>query len=191
MSEAKPDNSVWSVFRNRWVKLILGILCLAAVGWVIYTLQNILVPFGLAMLAAYIFDPVVVYLDRKLRWSRTAIVMAMVAALAVVVLGLLAVGIYYAVVSVDRVVNPATEKVIADSAKPDGLWGRLRAEAEAVPEEVREEFNKFLAGLATMLKERFHDVARSVVTGAGAVFRAVIGFLLRILLHLYPLFASF
>jgi len=181
VSEAKPDNSVWSVFRNRWVKLILGILCLAAVGWVIYTLQNILVPFGLAMLAAYIFDPVVVYLDRKLRWSRTAIVMAMVAALAVVVLGLLAVGIYYAVVSVDRVVNPATEKVIADSAKPDGLWGRLRAEAEAVPEEVREEFNKFLAGLATMLKERFHDVARSVVTGAGAVFRAVIGFLLRIL----------
>jgi predicted PurR-regulated permease PerM len=182
VGKATAENSLWSVFQNRWVKLVLAVVLLYALYRVAYALQNILVSFGLAVIAAYVFNPVVEYLDKRWqRWSRTTIVLVLVGALTVVVVAVLSAAIYYAVVSVDKVVKPAAERALAEGRKPDGLWGRVEAEIENLPVELRAETRKFMAGIADMLKERFSEIVGSVAKGAGAIFGAVVRFLLRIL----------
>lgn len=182
MDKTTREQNLWSVFRNRWVKLILAVLVLMALGWVVYRLQNILVSFGLAVIAAYVFNPAVEYLDKRwTRWSRTTIVLVLVGALTVVVVAAIGAAIYYAVVSVDKVVKPAAERALAEGRGAGGLWDRLEAAIESLPEELRAETRKFMAGLADMLKERFSEIVGSVAKGAGAIFAAVVGFLLKIL----------
>ena len=51
--------------RNPWVRLI-GVVILAGLfGWLVYGVRNVLVPFALALIVAYILDPVVDALQRR------------------------------------------------------------------------------------------------------------------------------
>ncbi|NQT19650.1 MAG: AI-2E family transporter, partial [Planctomycetes bacterium] len=58
-------NSVKDVLKNPWVKLIGIALGLGLFGWIVYHVRDVLVPFALALIVAYILDPVVDVLERR------------------------------------------------------------------------------------------------------------------------------
>ena len=102
LRKLRSGESMWSVFRNRWVKLVLALLCVGGVGYLVYALRSILVPFGLAVVMAYILNPVVELLHAKLRWPRLAVVLALVGVFTVVVLSVtLSVAALFGLVLVD------------------------------------------------------------------------------------------
>ena len=174
MATDSADRSMWSVFRNRWVKLVLAILVLVGLGWLVYELQNILVPFGLAVVAAYIFNPLVRMVQKRLRWRRMTVVLALVSVLTLVMVAVLMLGFYYAWTSVEEMV-PAVHKAIAERAKAGGLWERLQAGLQQVPEALRTEMDKVVQDLPELIKEHFQNIAGSVLKGLGAVLGAVWG----------------
>lgn len=174
MATDSADRSMWSVFRNRWVKLVLAILVLVGLGWLVYELQNILVPFGLAVVAAYIFNPLVRMVQKRLRWRRMTVVLALVSVLTLVMVAVLMLGFYYAWTSVEEMV-PAVHKAVAERAKAGGLWERLQAGLQQVPEALRTEMDKVVQDLPELIKEHFQNIAGSVLKGLGAVLGAVWG----------------
>ena len=165
---------MWSVFRIRWVKLVLAILVLAGLGWLVYELQNILVPFGLAVVAAYVFNPLVRMVQKRLGWRRITVVLMLVSVLTLVMVVAVMLGLYYAWTSVQEMV-PAAQKAITESARADGVWARLQAGLQQVPEALRTEVDKVVKDLPELIKQHFQKIAGSVLKGVGAVLAAVWG----------------
>jgi len=58
-------NSVKDVLKNPWVKLVGLVLALGLFGWAVYVVRDVLIPFALALIVAYILDPVVDTLERR------------------------------------------------------------------------------------------------------------------------------
>ena len=58
-------NSVKDTLKNPWVKLLGIILAICLFGWIVYRVKDVLVPFALALIVAYILDPVVDMLERR------------------------------------------------------------------------------------------------------------------------------
>jgi len=177
MADPPTNGSLWSVFRNRWVKLLLAVGALVLLGHLVYVLRGVLVPFGLALVAAYIFNPLVELLAAKLRWRRLLVVVALVAVLSIVMLATVTLGIYYAVKTVEDVV-PAAERALKETVKPEGLWGRVQAALQSIPNEIRVQIDEALEQLPTTIRENFKEISASILRGIGAVFRVVLGFVL-------------
>jgi len=177
MGEDKFRKSVWSVFQNRWVRFVLLIGVLVGAGFLVYELRNILVPFGLAVVAAYIFNPVVTWIQAKLKWSRLAAVVVLVSVLTVVVVGALGFGLYYAVVSVQKMA-PVAQRAIEQSAQGEGLWGDVQRAVRTAPNELRAELEKLVKSLPDVVRQHFRSITGSVLKGVGAVVRALLGFVL-------------
>jgi len=177
MTRRVSKESLWSVFRNRWVKLVLATACVALVGYLVYILRGVLVPFVLATVLAYILNPVVEFLQARLRWHRLAVVVALVAALTVVLLGAVAFGTYYVVRTVERVV-PAAQQALREGMQPEGLGARVRAALESIPNEMRVMADQTLEQLPQTIKQHLREISESVLKGVGTVFRALFSFVL-------------
>lgn len=177
MDRPRPESTVWSVFGNRWVKLLLALLCLAAVVWLVHVLRGILVPFALAIVAAYIFDPLVELLRRALRCRRLVAVLLLVGVFTAVVLAAAGLGVYYAVRTVERVV-PAAQEALTRGREPGGLWERLQQTLENIPNEIRVQTDKALEQLPATVREHFKTISTSVLRGVGAVVGALLRFVL-------------
>jgi predicted PurR-regulated permease PerM len=54
-------------------KILLSVIFLAAFFWIIYLVKSILTPFVLALIIAYLLNPVISYLVRKTKFSRLII----------------------------------------------------------------------------------------------------------------------
>ena len=77
-----------TVLKNPWVRFA-GLLILIYLGFrVIHTIRGVLIPFSLALVAAYIFDPIVDWLETKqirgIKLNRVAAVMALLSVLVIV-----------------------------------------------------------------------------------------------------------
>jgi len=97
-----------AVLRNPWVRF-LGLLLILYVGLrVLYIIRGVLIPFSLALVAAYIFDPVVDWLEQRRgggrRMSRGLAVALLITAFALV-LGL------FAFVAIPNAVLAAKERI--------------------------------------------------------------------------------
>jgi len=55
---------------NSTTKAIVAIVCLAIVVYLLYTFRAVIVPLGMALLLAFVLNPVVNFLSRQLRMSR-------------------------------------------------------------------------------------------------------------------------
>jgi predicted PurR-regulated permease PerM len=168
MAAPPPELGLGSVFSNRWVKLALAALGLAFLGWLVYTLRGILVPFGLAIVAAYVLDPLVVWLEGKVRLGRTVVVVALVLVLAVVLLSAIGLGVYYAVTTVEKAV-PAAQRALAGTPETQRLWERVQDAVASIPNELRAELRKAIEDLPTTIRSHFGTISGSVLLGLGAV----------------------
>jgi len=177
METAPQDGSVWSVFRNRWVKFLFLVICVAFVVWVVRALRGILLPFGLAVVVAYILDPVVELLQRVLRCRRLLAVLLLMGTLTVAVLGAAALGVYYTVRTVEKVV-PAAQRALKRTGEPGGLWERIRLTIENVPNEIRVQIDQALEQLPTTVRQHIKTISTSILQGIGAVVRVLLGFVM-------------
>jgi len=57
--------TVGDKLRNPWVRLIGLIILVGLVGWLVYEVRDVLIPFALAVIVAYILDPLVDALERR------------------------------------------------------------------------------------------------------------------------------
>ncbi|HPZ09757.1 MAG TPA: AI-2E family transporter [Candidatus Eremiobacteraeota bacterium] len=50
---------------NRTIKILIGAILFLYIAWFVYLISSVLIPFAIAMILAYIFDPVVTFFERK------------------------------------------------------------------------------------------------------------------------------
>jgi len=149
-----------AVFRNPWVRFV-GLLILVYIGLrVLYVIRGILVPFSLALVTAYIFDPVVDWLEGILAnafrrrgggtWSprvRRGVAVGVLVALFAVVLGLF---LFVAVPSAVIAARDKIEKQEFSDVKeflPDKWQEGIEAWLESAPKERRLIASRLLADL--------------------------------------------
>lgn len=171
---APPDQSIWPLLRSRWAKLALAAACAALLAYCVYAVRGVLIPFGLAVVTAYIFDPVVGFLHARLRLPRALIVVALMTVLTAVLVGAVAMGIAYAVRTVERVV-PSAQRALSQAHEPDGFADRVRSALESIPNEIRVQIEEAIQSLPATIRQNFSEISSSVFLGFGAVFRALLG----------------
>lgn len=65
---------------NRTIKVLIGAIIFLYTAWFVSLITTILVPFAIALILAYIFDPVVTFLEKK-GWSRSKGALLLIASL--------------------------------------------------------------------------------------------------------------
>ncbi len=81
--ETQPRAATWSAETRRWI--LIGLVVVAA--WLVYQLGEIIPPLVLALLLAYLLNPLVNALQKRMRWNRLAAVAIVYLALLALVLG--------------------------------------------------------------------------------------------------------
>lgn len=80
-------DNVRSVLHNKWVQALGVLLVLVLAGYLVYLVSPLLVPVFLAMLVAYMLNPVVVFLERRgVRRSVSASALAVLSLIAIIAL---------------------------------------------------------------------------------------------------------
>jgi len=74
-------------------KIILVVLSLVAFGWIIYLVKSVLTPFIFSLVAAYLLNPLVDYLTRKMKFSRL-VATSLIIGLFFVILAIIALTIF-------------------------------------------------------------------------------------------------
>ena len=121
-----------TVLKNPWVRFV-GLLILIYLGCrVVYTIRGVLVPFSLALVAAYIFDPIVDWLETKqirgIRLNRVAAVMILLCVFMIV-------GALFAFVAVPNAMNSLGEVLSGENL--DNVIQFLPENVRKVVEELR------------------------------------------------------
>jgi predicted PurR-regulated permease PerM len=177
MAKEHAEAGLASVFANRWVKLVILILCVVLFGWLVYTLRGILVPFGLAVVAAYVLNPLVAWLQAKLRWPRTCVVVGLMTLVTLIAIGLLSIGVYYTVTSVQEMV-PAARRALAATADGENLWEKIQIAIESIPNEVRVHIEKMIEELPQTIRVHFKEISGSFFRILGATLALLFNFIL-------------
>jgi len=181
MPDHRTDEELLSLLRNRWVKFALAGLvalpCLAVLVWLVYRLRGVLIPFGLATVAAYILNPIVEYLQSSLHWPRVPTVISIVAVLTILLLAAASLALYSAVTTIEEMV-PAARGAIEASTQPDGLLDRIRVTLAGVPHDVQVEIRKVLDELPGQIKLHLREISSSVLEGLGALVGSLLGIVL-------------
>ena len=99
------------VTRNPWVRFAAFLLALLVAIWLVYLIRDIVLPFVLALVVAYVLDPLVDFLEAR-KMSRSFAIFTLIA---VLVLALLAV----ALITVQPLIRQANEKLplLAENAE--------------------------------------------------------------------------
>lgn len=77
----------------RYLELLLLIISLVAIGFVLYQLQQVLIPFAIAVFFSYLFKPLVVYLTEKRKFPMP-LTIAVVLLIVAVIIFLFGFGVY-------------------------------------------------------------------------------------------------
>jgi predicted PurR-regulated permease PerM len=177
------------VLRNPWVRFLGALILLALAVRVVYVIRGVLIPFCLALVAAYIFDPVVDWLEARrfggFRLGRRGSVALLVGGF-LVVLGLIA------GVGVPLAVNRAAESVQQEEVQ--NVFQRARqflpepaeawlTEFEAADEKAR---RKMIFGL---ISGAFAEKGSALAAGESAL--AIGGGVLSVLLGVFQVFLFF
>ena len=181
--EDPGDDDLFTVFRNRWVKLAaaaaLAVPVLYLLGSLVYRLRGVLIPFSLAVVGAYILNPMVEWMQKKLRWSRTAVVVTLISALSVLAVGLLALGIYYTVATIQRVAASAQQAIQSHAAgeNPD-LWVRITDIVQELPGQLQGYVQEAVEALPEHIKAHFGEISASLLKVLAAIAWGVVRFAL-------------
>lgn len=173
METGAGGGSLMSALGNRWVKLLAAVGCVVLLGWLLYALRTTLIPFVLAAVAAYIVNPAVEFLNRRLRVPRGLVVAVFLVALTGLLVGAATLGISYVIRTLERVV-PQAERALYPSEEPMSLAERARAALQTIPNEIRVQIELAVQNLPATVRENFREISASVLFGFGAVFRMLL-----------------
>jgi len=81
------ENQVYS--RDRIISFLIGVAVIAFIFWLLYSLQSVLFPFVLALLAAYLTNPLVNWIQRLIKNRTAAVLVTMLFMVIVTILVLL------------------------------------------------------------------------------------------------------
>jgi len=175
-----------TVLKNPWVRFV-GLLILVYFGFrILHTIRGVLIPFSLALVAAYIFDPVVDWLETKrvrgIKLNRGAAVAVLLCAL-VLVVGL------FAFLAVPNAVNSLGD-VLSKSENLDNVVQFLPENVRKVVEELRAaEPEKRRAIINGLLADLFESEGAASAVGESA--RAVLLSALSTVLWIFNFFLFF
>lgn len=181
--EGPGDDDLFTVLRNRWVKLAVAaavaVPVLYLLGALVYRLRGVLIPFSLAIVGAYILNPMVEWMQKKLRWSRTAVVVTLISALSVLAVGLLALGIYYTVATIQKVAASAQQAIQSHASgdSPD-LWARITDIVQRLPGQLQGYVQEAVEALPEHIKAHFAEISASLLKVLAAIAWGVVRFAL-------------
>ena len=111
------------VWKNPWVRVVLGLLALAGVLFLAYASSKVLVPLAMAFLVAYMLDPVLDWFEaRKVSRAKTIFLLA-----SIMLIFCLAIPIFFVpslIRQADGLINAATQQA-QEGQTQDGLLQRL------------------------------------------------------------------
>ncbi len=187
-----------AVARNPWVRAVLALAVLAALGLLLARLSGVLAPFGVAFGLAYLLNPPVNAMERGFaRLLRRAPRLARVLHPRTAAVGLLCVTAALALALVVVVVVPTVAHQVTEAAsKLPGWVQTVRAKAEPLLEQVRGRYPAALdearARLETLLRENAPGLLRPLTRMVQAAFSSVLDFVLALLnLLVIPIFAAY
>jgi predicted PurR-regulated permease PerM len=149
--------------RNPWLQALGLLLLIFALLSVLYLIRGVLIPFSMALIAAYIFDPVVGWLDGRrvgpVRITRGLATMLLVGAFALLVFVFIFVAIPTAVLT--------AKSWLAEQRVGDLL--------ELLPGDTRVAVENFLKAAPAERKEIASRVVGDLVSGSGAAVSDQVG----------------
>jgi predicted PurR-regulated permease PerM len=164
--ESQPDSSTSSMNPHLWeINWVRDVFCLAiflVVVLLAWWLRAIVRPVLLAVLLAYLMNPMIVWCQRKWGWSRLACVVALFAVAVAVVIGLAA--------AVLPIAGAQARELVSDLPKyADALGKRRGITQEAVLEELREKAAEFARNPADNVSYLWDGVVAAMGLMSGAI----------------------
>jgi predicted PurR-regulated permease PerM len=164
--ESQPDSSTSSMNPHLWeINWVRDVFCLAiflVVVLLAWWLRAIVRPVLLAVLLAYLMNPMIVWCQRKWGWSRLACVVALFAVAVAVVIGLAA--------AVLPIAGAQARELVSDLPKyADALGKRRGITQEAVLETLREKAAEFARNPADNVSYLWDGVVAAMGLMSGAI----------------------
>jgi predicted PurR-regulated permease PerM len=164
--ESQPDSSTSSMNFHLWeINWVRDVFCLAILLVVVllaWWLRAIVRPVLLAVLLAYLMNPMIVWCQRKWGWSRLACVVALFAVAVAVVIGLAA--------AVLPIAGAQARELVSDLPKyADALGKRRGITQEAVLEKLREKAAEFARNPADNVSYLWDGVVAAMGLMSGAI----------------------
>jgi predicted PurR-regulated permease PerM len=194
------SRGIRSVLRNPWLQALGVLLVIFALLSVLYLIRGVLIPFALALIVAYIFDPVVAWLDGRrvgpVRFNRGIAIALLVSVFVTLVLLFVFVAIPNAVLTAKAWIG---DKGVDQQQQLNELLELLPAKTrvavknfiEAAPKERKEIASSVIgdlvssgAGVRDQVGRSFRDVALALLDTIVWVFKFVLFFVVAVFLLL-------
>lgn len=171
--------TIRDVVRRHW-RLISFILGIIAVFWLLYALRAAILPFVLGLVLAYLFLPVISWIEKKLpghgKWQQTKRVSSMILVF-IVVLGLVG---FLSFFIVTAVINAFM--VLVNNAPQYISWSLIRLQEWAevfrqqFPPEMRQQVDKLILDAGVALGNFIRDAFVRGVSFIPSTFSLMLGF---------------
>ena len=162
--------TLWSAETRRWI--IIGLVIVAAL--IFFSIRETLSTFIIAMLVAYLLNPIVTFLEERLRWSRTT-------ATLVVYLAFIIVLVIAGIVFVPRLYR----QILSFASGFDAIVAQLSAAARQLP--ILDSLGIHIE--STTISDQIRSSMGSIATGiSGALIGAVSGVFNTIIILVFSLY---
>ncbi|MBZ0270531.1 AI-2E family transporter [bacterium] len=165
------------IWANRWIKLVVFLLALGAAGWVVHLLWPIVKLFVIAVVLAYLFDPMADKLQRgKISRTMSTIYIALIVVLSLV--AVLAWIVPYMISSVQQFAMNVPRYV-----EDIQLWAQpvlQRFMSGPIPQSL-DEWRERLTGHEALIGNVLREAPGQIAAWIGGAFTGVAGFITAIL----------
>ena len=177
---------------DRVVRILFSAAVVLGLIWLTGYLSDVLIPFAVALLLAYLLNPLVLLVQRKIRNRSAAVLLSLGAVAAVaVILGLLVIPLIMKEIShmgtiVSQTLGDATLAERAAKILPSGLWQRIQG--YLATEEVQRFFkSRDFWQILVQGARKILPGAWGVVTGATSFLLGIVGLAVIILYLIFVL----
>lgn len=180
---------------RRWVRVFFWIVVIAGGVWFVWRFRDILSSFALAIVVAYIFFPLIEFLEKKLGLSRLGAILVFVLSLAVLGVGAFAwllpkavrasIGVAEATLEVG---NKLVQKLVPEQST-------VREEIESLlrklPDSVREALGTSVESLTASLQKHLGEILSAIGTSIWGGIKAILKFILNVAMGIFNIIIFF
>lgn len=168
-------------FLNRYWRIILFIIATIAVFWLVWTLLNILLPFVIGLILAYLLLPIIHWIEKKLprpeRLKGTKRILLIVL-LYLAVLAVIGLTLFYTIPlivnSVSQFIEDLPELIPEITERYQNFIDALR---RGIPPQIQEQLDNYLANIGTAIGDALTVGLSALVSYLGSTFGIVLGLL--------------
>ncbi|MFC1942369.1 AI-2E family transporter [Chloroflexota bacterium] len=167
------------MFIKHW-RMISLVLCGIIVLWVLYLLRNVILPFGIGLVLAYLLMPVVSWLERKLpprgKWPglKRSVSVLIAFLLLICIIGGLAYFVVTAVIDASIILFESTPYFLGKSLFQVQQW--VEGIIEMLPLELQPEITKTLVEGGVDLGKAIRDAILGAISFLPNTFGMILGF---------------